>query len=143
MNELQNSIIEKINLNNGFITLDKFIKICMYDRNYGYYLKNSPIGKKGDFITSPEISQLFGEMIGLYIFDYWKNNINNNVNLIELGPGKGTLLSDILNITKTFSKFQKSLNIIRIETSNALIKQQKNNVMHTKYLKKLGANNKY
>ena len=73
MNELQNSIIEKINLNNGFITLDKFIKICMYDRNYGYYLKNSPIGKKGDFITSPEISQLFGEMIGLYIFDYWKN----------------------------------------------------------------------
>ena len=79
MSGLKNIIIKNINLNNGFITLDKFIKICMYDKKYGYYIKNNPIGKKGDFVTSPEISQLFGEIIGLYIVDYWKNNIQEPV----------------------------------------------------------------
>ena len=125
MNGLKNKIIKKINLNNGFITLDKFIKICMYDKKYGYYLKNNPIGKKGDFITSPEISQLFGEIIGLYIVDYWKNNINENFNLIELGPGRGALIKDILNISSKFPEYLSSINLKLIEVNEKLIEYQK------------------
>ena len=125
MNKFKNKIINNINLNNGFITLDKFIKISMYDKKHGYYLKNNPIGKKGDFITSPEISQLFGEIIGLYIVDYWKNNIKKNFNLVELGPGRGTLMKDILNISSKFPKYLSSINLKLIEVNNKLIKDQK------------------
>ena len=80
------------------IPLDKYIEICLYDNNYGYYKKNNPLGRNGDFVTSPEISQLFGEILGLYIYNFWKENLNNQFNLIELGPGNGTLIRDILRI---------------------------------------------
>ena len=72
MNQLKSKLLKKINSNKGYIPIDKFIQICMYDKKNGYYINNNPIGRKGDFITSPEISQLFGEIIGLYIIDYWK-----------------------------------------------------------------------
>ena len=88
MNQLKSKLLKKINSNKGYIPIDKFIEICMYDNKNGYYINNNPIGRKGDFITSPEISQLFGEIIGLYIIDYWKKYIKKSFNLIELGPGK-------------------------------------------------------
>ena len=135
---IKEKIIKKIIHNDQPITMEKYIEFCLHD-THGYYNNNNILGKSGDFITAPEISQLFGEIIGLCIYSLWKNNINQSFNLIELGPGKGTLLKDILNITKTFSKFQKSLNIKLIETNDDLIKQQKynlkNNVLHTKNIK--------
>ena len=135
---IKEKIIKKIIDNNQPITMEKYIEFCLYD-NHGYYTNNNILGKSGDFITAPEISQLFGEIIGLCLYSLWKNIINQSFNLIELGPGKGTLLIDILNITKTFSKFQKSLNIKLIETNDDLIKQQKynlkTNVLHTKNIK--------
>ena len=143
MSGLKNIIIKNINLNNGFITLDKFIKICMYDKRYGYYIKNNPIGKKGDFVTSPEISQLFGEIIGLYIVDYWKNNINKNFNLIELGPGRGALIYDILNISSKFPQYLSSINLKLIEINKKLIEYQ-NNILKKKIdgLKKISWSSK-
>ena len=83
------------------------------------------LGKEGDFITSPEISQLFGEIIGLFLFSFWEKEIKQPCNLVELGPGKGTLLMDILNITKSFSEFKKSITINLIEKNTKLIKEQK------------------
>ena len=135
---IKERIIKKILDNNQSITIEKYIEFCLYD-NHGYYTNNNIVGKSGDFITAPEISQLFGEIIGLSIYSLWKNTINQSFNLIELGPGKGTLLIDILNITKKFPKFQKSLNIKLIEINDDLIKQQKynlkTNVLHTKNIK--------
>ena len=135
---IKEKIIKKIIDNNQPITMEKYIEFCLYD-SHGYYRNNNIIGKSGDFITAPEISQLFGEIIGLCIYSLWKNTINQSFNLIELGPGKGTLLIDILNITQTFSKFQKSLNIKLIETNDDLIKEQKYNlkanVLHPKNIK--------
>jgi len=135
---VKEKIIKKIIENNQPITIEEYIEFCLYDKQ-GYYKNNSILGKSGDFITAPEISQLFGEIIGLCIYSLWKKNIDKPFNLIELGPGKGTLLIDILNITKTFLKFQKSLNIKLIETNDDLIKQQKynlnTNVLHTNNIK--------
>ena len=92
------------------ISIEKFIEITLYDQK-GYYKNSNVIGRGGDFITSSEISQLLGEIIGLYVLNYWQHNIKKKFNLIELGPGKGTLLSDFLRITYKFKEFHKALNI--------------------------------
>ena len=126
---IEKEIIEKIIENKKPITIEKYINLCLYSKS-GYYNKSKVIGKEGDFITSPEISQLFGEIIGLYILSIWKNKINKPINLVELGPGRGTLLIDIINITKYVSKFTKSVNINLIEKNPNLIKEQKKNLIN-------------
>jgi len=126
MNLIKRKIINEIDTTNG-ISLDKFIDICLFSKD-GYYKKAKPIGKKGDFTTAPEISQLFGEILGLYIYNFWQKKINTKFNLIELGPGKGTLISDILRITQSFDKFHNLMNIHLIEINKKLIKLQKKNI---------------
>ena len=122
---IREKLINQIINNKKAITLDKFIKVCLYDRD-GYYSNNDNIfGKSGDFITAPEISQLFGDIIGLFIYSIWKNKINSPFNLVELGPGNCTLLIDILKINKKFFEFQNTLNIKLIEKNKKLIEIQK------------------
>ena len=124
---IRQKIIEKIKKNKKSITLDKYINICLYNRD-GYYKAKKPIGRVGDFVTSPEISQLFGDIIGAYIYYNWKKKYNSKFNLIELGPGNGTLMIDILNITKNFLSFKNSIDISLIETNKYLIKKQQQNI---------------
>ena len=123
MNVIHNKLINYINQNLEGIPLDKFIEICLFKKN-GYYKNNQPIGRDADFTTAPEISQLFGELIGLYIFDYWKNHINRSFNLIELGPGRGTLMQDLLNISsreqQIREKFAKALSKEHLQFFNNL-----------------------
>ena len=78
--------INKIKLlnNKKNLRLDKFIDLALYEKN-GYYSNKIPIGRKFDFVTSPEISQMFGEIIGVYLLYHWKEKINSKFNLIELG----------------------------------------------------------
>lgn len=121
---IKKEICQKIRKKLNGITVEEYIKICLYHKE-GYYSKIDPLGHRGDFITAPEISQLFGEILGLFIFYLWKNKFNQPINLIELGPGKATLLIDILRITKNFSHFNNSLKIHLIEKNNTLIKLQK------------------
>ena len=128
---IKKKIIEKIK-NKNSISLDEFIKISLFDKN-GYYSKKNPLGKKGDFITSPDISQLFGEILGLYIYEFWEKKIQTNFNLIELGPGNGTLLLDILRITREFPNFHSSMNINLIELNSTLIKIQKKKLINNNF----------
>ena len=123
-----------LDLFNGkkILNIEKYIKSCLYGKK-GYYTNSNVIGLKGDFITAPEISQLFGEIIGLFILNYWQNYINKSFNLIELGPGKGTFLIDMLQITKSFKNFHQSININLIEKNNHLIKMQKKNFLINNY----------
>ena len=121
------SIYNKLTNFKNPITIEKFIELCLFDEE-GYYLQSNVIGSSGDFITSPEISQLFGEIIGLYILDYWQINLKKKFNLIELGPGKGTLLFDMLRITKKFDHFNKSMEIKLIEKNKKLTDIQKINL---------------
>ena len=123
---VKQKLFNKIKKTNYSIGVDEFINICLYDQD-GYYNKNYPIGKKGDFITSPEISQLFGEILGLYIYDFWNKNLQCKFNLIEIGPGKGTLLNDIFRINKNFKLFINSIHLNLIEINIELIKLQRKN----------------
>ena len=89
-------IIFNLIKSNGPIHMSEFMSICLYDSNYGYYKNSRVIGNKGDFITSPEISQVFGEFIALSVLNNARKSKINEINLLELGPGKGTLTNDIL-----------------------------------------------
>ena len=113
------------------ISIEEYTNLCLFSKD-GYYKKNNPIGKKGDFTTSPEISQLFGEIIGLYLLNNWMENINNNINLIELGPGRGTLINDMLKVTSQDNKFKDSIDLYLIEKNNELIIEQKLNFSKNK-----------
>jgi len=136
MNIVKRKIINEINTCNG-ISWEKFIDICLFSQD-GYYKKTQSIGKKGDFTTSPEISQLFGEILGIYIYNFWQKKINTNFNLIELGPGKGILISDILRITKSLNYFHSFMQINLIEINKKFIELQKKNIQKINFnLKKV------
>ena len=100
MNILKKKIHNLIN-ENGPISLAKFMEISLGDEKYGYYTKKMPLGSGGDFVTSPDISQIFGEIIGIWILDIWiKLNKPKNFQIVDLGGGRGTLLKDINRVLK-------------------------------------------
>ena len=118
---------KKLFRNKKYFRLDKFIELALYERN-GYYLSKKPIGKKFDFVTSPEISQMFGEIIGVYLLYHWKDKINSKFNLIELGPGNGTLFKDIERAAKILPDFFKNADVNLIEINKELKKIQEKNL---------------
>ena len=112
--------------------LDKFIDFSLYNEKFGYYMKKNPFGKKGDFITAPNISRLFTEMIAIWIISFWKSlGSPKKFNLIELGAGNGEMMKTLIESFENFPEFLKSCNFIIHEKSPFLIKEQK------KKLKKL------
>ena len=121
--------INKIKLfnNKKNFRLDKFIELALFASN-GYYIRNKPIGRKFDFVTSPEISQIFGEIIGVYLVYHWKEKINSKFNLIELGPGNGTLFRDIERTARILPKFFENADVNLIEINKELRKIQKKNL---------------
>ncbi len=131
MNNLEEFIKKKIK-KEGPISLDRFMELCLYDKFFGYYSNNNPLGTKGDYVTAPEISQMFGELIGLWLLQVWYDqNRPNKFNLVELGPGNGTLMKDILRATSIDPRFEKSAKISLIEKSKVLkIKQTEKLISH-------------
>ena len=108
------------------ISLDTYLDKALYDKNFGYYQKKDPFGIDGDFITAPNISNLFSEMIAIWIVSFWeKLNKPKNLNFVELGPGNADFC---LNFVRTIKKFPKVYNSIKIhlyERSKILEKLQK------------------
>ncbi len=122
------------------IPLDKFIDISLYDKKFGYYMKKNPFGKDGDFITSPFVSGLFGEMLAIWCVAYWEQMQKpKKILLVELGPGDGTLCNDLLKTFKQFKNFYNSLEINLLEISDKLKNIQKNNISNKKvrWIKKI------
>ena len=121
--------INKIKLlnNKKNFRLDKFIELALFASN-GYYIRNKPIGRKFDFVTSPEISQMFGEIIGVYLVYHWKEKINSKFNLIELGPGNGTLFKDIERTAQILPNFFENADVNLIEINKELREIQKKNL---------------
>ncbi len=123
-----------------FLTIDKYINKALYNTKFGYYMKNNPFGKKGDYITSPNISVLFSEMIAIWIISFWENlKCPKNFNLIELGAGNGEMMKQILNTFEKFPSIKKSCKIYILEKSLYLKKIQKKNIKkkNIKWLKNL------
>jgi NADH dehydrogenase [ubiquinone] 1 alpha subcomplex assembly factor 7 len=118
---------------NDLLSLDKFINECLYNKKFGYYIKKNPFGKKGDFITAPNISILFSEMIAIWIISFWeKLNCPKQFNLIELGAGNGEMMRDLVNTFNNFPQFKNSCNIKILEKSIPLRKMQKKMITSNK-----------
>jgi len=110
------------------LPLDKFIDLSLYNRKFGYYMKKKSFGKKGDFITAPNISRLFSEMIAIWIVSFWQSlGSPKKFNLIELGAGNGEMMRVLIESFQNFPKFLSSCNFIIHEKSPSLIKVQKKN----------------
>ena len=106
--------------------LDKFINFSLYNKKFGYYMKKNPFGKRGDFITAPNISRLFTEMIAIWIISFWKSlGSPKKFNLIELGAGNGEMMKVLSESFENFPDFLKSCNFVIHEKSPLLIKEQK------------------
>ena len=135
MNNIINIIKEKKS-----IPLDQFINISLYDKKFGYYMKKNPFGQKGDFITAPLISNLFGEMIAIWCVAFWEYiGKPRKILLVELGPGDGSLCKDLLKTFKQFKSFYDSLEINLLEISDKLkaIQRAKINNKKVKWIKKI------
>ena len=112
--------------NYKILPVDKSFKNVLYDKKYGYYASKIPFGEKGDFITSPKISDLFSEMIAIWMVSSWETfGKPNNFNIIELGPGDGSLTKILLKSFKKFPKFNSIKNLFLYEESEYLKKIQK------------------
>ena len=112
------------------IAVDKFFKNVLYDDKFGYYCSQLPFGEKGDFITSPKISQLFSEMIAIWIVNSWELfGKPKYFNIVELGPGDGSLTNILLRSFKKFPEFDSVKKIFLYEKSNLLKKIQKKNIL--------------
>ncbi|XP_072945581.1 protein arginine methyltransferase NDUFAF7 homolog, mitochondrial [Epargyreus clarus] len=121
---LMDIIKEKVRLN-GPITVAEYMHIVITNPTEGYYMKKDVIGETGDFITSPEISQLFGELLAIWFFaETQKMGAGKPLQIVELGPGKGTLIIDFLRVLNRLNYKSKDLTIHLVEISSAMQKLQ-------------------
>jgi NADH dehydrogenase [ubiquinone] 1 alpha subcomplex assembly factor 7 len=105
----------------GPMSVAQFMTISLLDPKDGYYATRDPLGAGGDFITAPEVSQMFGEMVGLWLVQAWADQgCPKNPRLVELGPGRGTLMADILRTASVAPEFLADLEVVLVEASPAL-----------------------
>lgn len=116
--------IKDIIAEKGPITVAEYMSLALYDPQHGYYRKTKPIGAGGDFITSPEISQIFGELIGIWLAVEWETMESPEAIVVELGPGRGTLMNDILRATRNVQGFHEKIEVHLVEVSEVLRREQ-------------------
>ena len=108
------------------MTVAAFMADALGHPEHGYYMATDPLGRDGDFITAPEISQMFGELIGLWCAEVWRlMNQPAPFHLVELGPGRGTLMADALRAARALPGFNDAATVHFVETSRALRGRQK------------------
>ncbi len=121
---LEDRLIELIKLK-GPITVADFMADALGHPHDGYYMSQEPIGAEGDFTTAPEISQIFGELIGLWLVEAWRGMGSPSAfNLIELGPGRGVLMADILRAASLRPEFISAAQVWLVEISGRLRHEQ-------------------
>ncbi len=105
----------------GPITIADFMALALGHPRHGYYMTRDPLGLAGDFTTAPEVSQMMGELVGLWLAEVWRQmGAPDPVRLVEFGPGRGTLMADALRAAKMMPGFREALRVTLIETSPAL-----------------------
>ena len=128
------------------LPLDKFIDFSLYNKKTGYYMKKKQFGEKGDFITAPNISRLFSEMIAIWIISFWQSlGSPKKFNLIELGAGNGEMMKVLIESFKNFPIFLRACDFFIHEKSPSLIniqkkKLNKNNIAWISNIKKINKN---
>ncbi len=120
-NRLADRLIDRIN-NVGFVSVSEYMSACLSS----YYSNKDPLGRDGDFITAPEISQIFGELLGLWAAETWNQmGQPGSIKLIEPGPGRGTLMNDALRACKALPKFLDNLSVHLVEINETLRLKQR------------------
>jgi NADH dehydrogenase [ubiquinone] 1 alpha subcomplex assembly factor 7 len=113
--------IKAIIADRGSITVEQYMQLALTHPDFGYYMNRDPFGAAGDFTTAPEISQMFGELVGLWAAEVWSSmGSPAPVRLVELGPGRGTLMSDALRAARIAPAFREALDVWLMETSPTL-----------------------
>lgn len=110
----------------GPLTVAEYMHRCLHDPRDGYYATRPALGAEGDFITAPLVSQMFGELLGLWAVEVWRRmGSPTRILLVEAGPGDGTLMSDMLRAAKVAPGFLKAAEVWLVETSDPLIRSQR------------------
>jgi SAM-dependent MidA family methyltransferase len=124
MTALADLLLRRIRLS-GPLTIADYMADCLLHPDHGYYTTRPPFGPEGDFITGPEISQMFGELLGLCLAQAWQDQgAPAAFALAELGPGRGTLMADVLRATRHVPGFHAAARVVLIEASPALRARQ-------------------
>jgi NADH dehydrogenase [ubiquinone] 1 alpha subcomplex assembly factor 7 len=110
----------------GPITIAEFMRVALTAHGDSYYRSRDPLGASGDFVTAPEVSQIFGELIGLWCADVWRQlGAPKRFALVELGPGRGTLMRDALRAARVVPGFLEAVSVVLVEVSEALKRVQR------------------
>ncbi|MBL8569739.1 MAG: SAM-dependent methyltransferase [Phreatobacter sp.] len=110
----------------GPVPVSRYMALCLGHPRHGYYMTRDPFGTGGDFTTAPEISQVFGELLGIWAASVWDScGRPSPVRLVELGPGRGTLMADLLRAAGALPAFHAALDIHLVETSPVLAARQR------------------
>lgn len=118
--------IRRLMASAGPIPVAQYVSLCLTHPQYGYYITRDPFGASGDFTTAPEVSQMFGELVGLWAAAVWKMmGSPENVRLIELGPGRGTMMRDALRAMNVAPGFRQAIVVHLVEVSPTLEKAQR------------------
>lgn len=119
-------LIREIIAAEGPVGVDRFMDLALGHPEHGYYRTRDPLGERGDFVTAPEVSQMFGELIGLWCAATWQaQGAPTPALLVELGPGRGTQMADALRaIRKTLPAFREAVSVHLVETGPVLRKKQ-------------------
>jgi SAM-dependent MidA family methyltransferase len=113
----------------GPMPVAEYMRLCLTHPKYGYYTTRDPFGRDGDFTTAPEISQMIGELIGLWVVSVWQQmGSPDNIRIVELGPGRGTMMADAMRAAKIVPDFINAVVLHFVEISPALRAIQEENL---------------
>jgi NADH dehydrogenase [ubiquinone] 1 alpha subcomplex assembly factor 7 len=120
------SEIKKLIKSSGPMPVWRYMELCLMHPKHGYYLSRDPLGREGDFTTAPEVSQMFGELLGLWAASVWKAiGSPPLLRLIEIGPGRGTMMADALRALRVLPPLYQALSIHLVEVNPVLREKQK------------------
>ena len=120
------SEIKKLIKSSGPMPVWRYMELCLTHPQHGYYMSRDPLGREGDFVTAPEVSQMFGELLGLWAASVWKTmGSPAPLRLVELGPGRGTMMADALRALRVLPPLYQTLTVHMVEINPVLREKQR------------------
>lgn len=119
-------VIRGLLASSGPMPVSRYMQLCLTHPEHGYYVGRDPLGREGDFTTAPEVSQMFGELVGLWAAAVWREmGAPPVVNLVELGPGRGTMMADALRAVRVVPPLFNAINVHLVEINSRLRDKQR------------------